>query len=290
MQRYGGIILLGVAILMALFTSMLLHNWLEQQRASLKATSPPVVHSSTQKVVVATADLFRGTKLTPEMIRLVSLPIETLPEGSISTIEDIEGRILLTNIKATDPILASQLTPLDVKHGGMAAVTALEKRAMAVRVDDVVGVAGFINPGNRVDVLVTLRQSPPKTKTVLQNVLVLATGTQMETRGNGSKPRSVRVITVEVSPEEAEKLALAANEGKVTMALRNYANKTHTLTTGATLSSLLNSYRLNHKRAPSKRKAAPPPLQATPMQVELIKGETVQTLIFQDNERRQDTR
>jgi pilus assembly protein CpaB len=280
MRRYGGVILLGLAVLMALFTSALLHNWLEQQRASLRPApaSPQAVHSPTETVVVATVDLFRGTTLTSEMIRLVSWPSESLPEGHISTVKDTEGRILITNIKANDPILASQLAPLDVTHGGMAAVTDPEKRAMAVRVDDVVGVAGFINPGNRVDVLVTLRQSPPKTKTVLQNVLVLATGTQMETQGNGAKPRPVRVITVEVLPEEAEKLALAANEGRVTMALRNYANTTPTLTSGATLASLLDSYRLQGAR----RKASSPALQTPPIQVELIKGETVQTLIFKD--------
>ena len=105
---------------------------------------------------------------------------------------------------------------------------------MAVRVDDVVGVAGFISPGSRVDVLVTLREALSQTKTVLQNVLVLATGTQMDAHGRWGETREVRVITVEVTPEEAEKLALAAHQGKVTMALRNYTNTQPILTSGAT--------------------------------------------------------
>ena len=278
MQRYGGGILLGLAVLLALFTSALLYNWLEQQRAGWQPSSLEAVHVPTEMVVVATVDLFRGTKLTAEMIYLVSWPSESPPEGYLSTVEDAEGRILLSNIKANTPIVSSQLTPLGVTNGGMAAVTDPEKRAMAVRVDDVVGVAGFINAGNRVDVLVTLRQSPPKTKTVLQNVLVLATGTQIETQENGAKPRPVRVITVEVMPEEAEKLALAANEGKVTMALRNYANTTPTLTSGATLSSLLNSYPIPKERV--QRHVPPAVPEAPPMQVELIKGGTRHTLTF----------
>jgi pilus assembly protein CpaB len=164
----------------------------------------------------------------------------------------------------------------------MAVVTQPEKRAMAVRVDDIVGVAGFINPGHRVDVLVTLRQEPPQTKTVLQNVLVLATGTQMETQGNGSKAREVRVITVEVTPQEAEKLALAAHEGKVTMALRNYANTQPILTSGATVSTLLNSYSLPNGTAKVWSPARPAAPQVPPTQVEIIKGSTVQTLTFKE--------
>jgi pilus assembly protein CpaB len=288
MQRYGGFVLLGLALLMALFTSASLYNWLEQQRTSLKPPRSQVVGLPTDKVVVATVDLFWGTTLTAEMIKLVSFPSQSLPEGYFSTVESATGRISITNIKANEPILDAKLAPRDVTQGGMAAVTQLEKRAMAVRVDDVVGVAGFINPGNRVDVLVTLQQSPPKTKTVLQNVLVLATGTQMERQGNGTKPRQVRVMTVEVTPEEAEKLALAAHEGKVTMALRNYANTKPILTTGATVSALLNSYRLHQERV--RRKAPPPTLQAPPRQVEIIKGGTVQTLTFQQPSGRESTR
>jgi pilus assembly protein CpaB len=172
------------------------------------------------------------------------------------------------------------LAPLDVTQGGVAAVTQPEKRAMAVRVDDVVGVAGFINPGNRVDVLVTLREASSQTKTVLQNVLVLATGTQLDAHGNGTKSREVRVITVEVTPEEAEKLALAAHEGKVTMALRNYANTQPILTSGATISTLLKSYSLPNENGRGRDKAPPPVLQKPPVQVEIIKGGRIETLTF----------
>jgi pilus assembly protein CpaB len=278
MQRYGGFILLGLAVLLALCTSVLFYNWLEQQRARLQPAGPDVVSLPTEMVAVATVDLVWGTTLTTDMIRLVPFPSESVLAGYFSTLESLQGRILITNIKANEPILDAKLTPPNVTQGGMAAVTQAEKRAMAVRVDDVVGVAGFVNPGNRVDVLVTIRQSPPQTKTVLQNVLVLATGTPMETQGQGTKAREVRVITVEVTPEEAEKLALAAHEGKVTMALRNYANTQPILTSGATLSTLVNSYHLPTGRGPGKAPA--PVLQAPPTQVEIIKGGTAKTLTF----------
>jgi pilus assembly protein CpaB len=278
MQRYGGVILLGLAVLLALFTSVLLYNWLEQQRATRQLIAPQVVHAPTENVAVATVDLVWGTKLTADMVKLVSFPGESLPEGYLSTVERLYGRILVTNVKANEPILDAKLAPLDVTQGGVAAVTQSEKRAMAVRVDDVVGVAGFINPGNRVDVLVTLREASSQTKTVLQNVLVLATGTQMEAHGTGAKSREVRVITVEVTPEEAEKLALAAHEGKVTMALRNYTNTQPILTSGATVSTLLSSY--SFPNAKVQAKPFPPVIEKPPVLVEIIKGGKVETLTF----------
>jgi pilus assembly protein CpaB len=264
---------------MALFTSALLYNWLEQQRASRQLVEPQVVSLPPRMVAVAAGDLPWGTTLTTSMIKLVAFPSASLLEGYFSTVESVSGRILLTNIKANDPFLEDKFAPPEVTQGGMAVVTQMGKRAMAVRVDDVVGVAGFINPGNRVDVLVTLRQEPPQTRTVLQNILVLATGTQLEAQSNGSKAREARVITLEVTPEEAEKLVLAAHEGKVTMALRNYANLQPAVTRGATLSTLLNTATESRERVPVK--ISLPTFQAPPTRVEIIKGGTVQTLTFQ---------
>jgi pilus assembly protein CpaB len=277
MKRYSGFILLGLAVLMALVTSSLFYNWMEQQTRG-RPSRPQQIALPVVRIAVAAEDLFWGTALTDEMIKLVSFPKESLVQGYLSTVEQAKGRVLIANIKANEPILEAKLAPADAAQGGMAMVTQRGKRAMAVRVDDVVGVAGFINPGNRVDVLVTLRRSSPKSKTVLQNVLVLATGLQMDGQDPKAKPKQVRVITVEVTPEEAEKLALAAAEGTVTMALRSYANTQPVLTQGATLRTLLNSYR------PDSQQARRRPLSAarrTPStQVELIKGETLELLTF----------
>jgi pilus assembly protein CpaB len=236
---------------------------------------------------VAVGDLFWGTKLTPEHIKLVSFPTGSLPEGHFSSVETLQDRVLVSNVKTNEPILESKLAPREVTAGGVAAVTRLEKRAMAVKVDDFIGVAGFINPGNRVDVLVTIQQSaqqgPPETKTVLQNVLVLATGPELDRKGKEEKPSSVKVITLEVTPEEGEKLALAATEGKVVLALRNQLNAEPVLTKGATIPALLNSYRIKEevKRQEPKAVVKGNPKPAAPeISVELIQGGKVSTLTF----------
>ncbi len=202
MGRYRGFLLLGIAAFMAAFTSLLIYNWLEGQRITLKPAA------------------------------------------------------------------------LNGEAAGM---------------QNVVGVAGFIHPGDRVDLLVTLTQSPPVTKTVLQNVLVLATGTEIERRGKEDKANQVHVITVEVTLEEGEKLALAANEGKVQLALRNYLTAEPVLTRGATVPALLSSYRLPEAEAPKREAPAPPkreapapaPVREKPAKlVQVIKGSTVSTLTF----------
>jgi pilus assembly protein CpaB len=217
-----------------------------------------------QKVVVAARELFWGTTLTAEMLKLELFPDTSLPAGYVSDAKSIEGRFLLANLTTNEPVLVSKLAP----PGGMAAVTHQDKRAMAVKVDTIVGVAGFVKPGNRVDVLVTLRESPPITKIVLQNVLVLATGVTMERRGNERDPSQVSVITLEVTPMEAEKLALASSQGELRLALRNVQDTDPVFTPGATIPSLLTSY-----RSPEGPRIAQP---AKGWTVEVIKGGQVE--------------
>jgi pilus assembly protein CpaB len=265
---------------MAALTSLLIYNWLEQQRLAIKPAPLLAEGIQTEMVAVATMNQFWGTKLTPEMIKLVPFPMGGVPQGTFSTVESVQGRVLIAHVVANEPILEAKLAPKDVTKGGVAAITHPQKRAMAVKVDDVVGVAGFINPGNNVDVLVTLSQSPPVTKTVLENILVLASGTEIERRGKEDKPNQVRVITVEVTPEEGEKLALAANEGKLQLALRNYLNTEPVLTRGATVPALLNSYRLPEPPTPAPKRAPAPERATPPTQVEVIKGGAVSTLTF----------
>jgi pilus assembly protein CpaB len=283
MKRSQPFILFGLAACMALVTSVLVYNWLQRQPKVVEK----VIGSQTELVAVAVGDLFWGTKLTPEHIKLVPFPTGSLPEGRFPSVETLQDRVLVSNVKTNEPILESKLAPREVTAGGVAAVTRLEKRAMAVKVDDVIGVAGFINPGNRVDVLVTIQQSaqqaPPETKTVLQNVLVLATGPELDRKGKEEKPSSVKVITLEVTPEEGEKLALAATEGKVVLALRNQLNAEPVLTKGATIPALLNSYRIREdvKRQEPKVVVKSNPKPAAPeISVELIQGGKVSTVTF----------
>jgi pilus assembly protein CpaB len=128
----------------------------------------------------------------------------------------------------------------------VSAIVTSEKRAIAVKVDKIIGVSGFIHPNNRVDVLVTLKNVAglnfPVNKTILENVLVLAVGPDIERKGKEQKPNPVDVITLEVTPEEAEKLALASQEGKISLVLRKFGDSKEVLTTGQTTAGLLNSY------------------------------------------------
>jgi pilus assembly protein CpaB len=290
MQKSRPLIFLALAVVLALVTSVLAYNWLAAQP---RVGTVEAIH--TELVAVAVSNLYWGTKLTEEMIKLVPFPNGSLPQGHFSTLETVTGRVLLVNMTTNEPILESKLAPLTVTTGGVAAITNPEKRAMAVKVDEVIGVAGFINPGNRVDVLVTFNlpgtesgsQSDPVTKIVLQNMLVLATGTEVERRGKEEKPSLVKVITLEVTPEEGEKLALAANQGNIRLALRNYVNSAPVLTRGATIPALLSSYRLGEEMKTVNRAAAKPaehtaaPVKPKPpVKVELIKGGAVSVLDF----------
>lgn len=244
MNRYRALVFLGLAVVIALFTSVMVFSWLRNQANVPKAEAATI---KTSMVAVPTADLGWGTKLTREMFQLIDYPAGSLPEGHFSDLDGINDRVLLVDVKRNEPLLESRLAPLDGKTGGVTAVTDPNKRAMSVKVDDVIGVAGFIKPGDRVDVMVTLDQGGGRekamSKMMLENLKVLAAGTQMERKGKDEEPKPVQVITVEVDVDEAEKLALASTQGKLRLALRNPLNAEKFLTQGATIGSVLNSYR-----------------------------------------------
>jgi pilus assembly protein CpaB len=200
---------------------------------------------------------------------------------------------VISPIRAREPLLESRLGPQSLQTGGVAAVISPKKRAVGVKVDKVIGVSGFIHPGNRVDVLVTLskgKNDEPITKLVLANVLVLATGPEVQVgKGKEEKPAPVDVITLEVTPEEAEKLALAGTEGKVQLALRGYTDTEEVLTKGTSIPILLASYSGaapagkpsgKMKAVPVARKSAP--VANTAYIVELVQGGKVTALKFEE--------
>jgi len=280
MPRYRPFLILGFAVIIALVTSAMMYQWLNQA----KAQPGPVQAFKTEALSVATAELPWGTKLTSEMIEVVPFPAGNLPEGYFKDRESLVGRVVIVNLKRNESILESKLAPTSITTGGVSAVTNPAKRAMAVKVDEVVGVAGFIKPGDRVDVMVTINPSRSGegvlAKLVLSNTLVLATGTETERKGGNEKATPVTVITLEVTPEEAEKLALSTTEGKLRLALRNPINTDVALTKGATINSLLTSYRLFEK--PEKAQALPKKLvePKADNKVEIIKGGTVTSVKF----------
>ena len=273
MKRYRPVAFFSVALLLGLITSFLVFSWLQNEKNRLMAA--PIPLSRNVQVLVSNADLSWGTKLTPEMMQLQEFPSGAIPEGHFTSLEAIKDRVLLIDLKRSELLLESKLAPLGTTSGGVAAVTDIDKRAMSVKVDDVIGVAGFIKPGDRVDVMVTIepeggKQANMMSKMILENVKVLATGTQMERKGKDEEPKPVQVITVEVNVEEAEKLALASTQGRLRLALRNPLNKEHVLTKGANVGALFSSYR--------SKQTAKPKIKGegegdSTVRVELIKGD-----------------
>ena len=269
MKRYRPLAFFGVALLLGLVTSILVFSWLQNEKNRLMAA--PILLNKNVQVLVANADLPWGTKLTPEMMQMQEFPLGAIPEGHFTSLEAIKDRVILVDLKRNELLLESKLAPLGTTNGGVAAVTDINKRAMSVKVDDVIGVAGFIKPNDRVDVMVTIepeggKQANMMSKMILENVKVLAAGTQMERKGKDEEPKQVTVITVEVDVEEAEKLALASTQGRLRLALRNPLNKEHVLTKGANVGALLSSYR-------PKQTAKPKVESDGTVRIEVIKGD-----------------
>lgn len=281
MERYKPVILLSAAVLVALITSIIAYNWLKTKKAGTDAAA-----LQTHTAAVAVQSIPWGTIIKPEMVKSVPFTKGSLPEGSYFTdASALAGRVVLSPISANEPILESRLAPVDMKTGGVAAVVDPKKRAMAVKVDSVIGVSGFIYPGNRVDVLVTVdkpgrgQDREQITKIVLQNIPVLATGVQTEERGKDEKPRQVDVITLELTPEEAEKLAHSTTQGKIQLALRNAGNKDEVATSGVTIPALLTGQTVKRRSSPPQRivqAAAKVPTH----KVEIIKGKEITSKTF----------
>src|SRR5262245_52011621 len=270
MKRYRPLVFFGLAVVLAILTSVMVFTWMQNEKNRLMAA--PIPANKNVQVLVSNSDIPWGTKLTAEMMQMQELPAGVLPEGHFTSLEAIKDRVLLIDIKRNELLLDSKLAPLGAS-GGVAAVTDPNKRAMSVKVDDVIGVAGFIKPADRVDVMVTIEPESGKqghntiSKMILENVKVLAAGTQMERKGKDEEPVQVQVITVEVDVEEAEKLALASTQGRLRLALRKPLNQERVLTKGANVGALLSSYR------PKQQPVKPGNDGDGGVRIELIKGD-----------------
>lgn len=260
MKRWRAILPIFLALVVALTASFFLYKWLQRQRAPKEVVK--VVESEAVPVVVAAVDLPWGTKLNSEMIKRTPYLKESLPPGYFSDSDAMEGRVLIVSLKQNEPILETKLAPTSVSTGGVSAVVTPGKRAISVKGDKVLGISGFIKPGNRVDVLVTLKHGKKETtKIVLENVLVLASGKEIQENDKGN-PSPVDVYTMEVTPEEGEKLTLAATKGKLQFALRNVTDAEIVLTKGATINKTLSSF----------RPPVPPKVRRSRAKVQVIKG------------------
>ena len=209
----------------------------------------------TQAVVVAAADLPLGTELKKEDLTVVNFPVGAAPEGAFTKPADIIGRGLIVSVVKNEIVLNAKLASKEA-GAGLPPVIPDGMRAVSVRVNEVIGVAGYVLPGTRVDVLATASPngSPQDatSKVVLSNVQVLTAGTRMEQDQEKGKPMAVTVVTLLVYPEQSERLALASTEGKIQLALRNPLDTSAPETPGIKQAGLLGIV----KAAPAKTMAA----------------------------------
>src|SRR5215831_15250405 len=201
-----------------------------------------VTSMPTRSVVVAASDLDVGATVSRDDIRVVEWPQASVPKEAISDPKEVVGRGLIMPVVQSEPILPVKLASKDAGAGLPPAIPP-GLRAVSVRVNEVIGVAGYVLPGTRVDVVATVSPTDQRqdmtSKVILTNVQVLAAGTKIERDTDRNKPMPVSVVTLLVDPEEAERLTLAANEGKIQLALRNPLDKTTTATSGVKPAALL---------------------------------------------------
>ena len=243
------------------------------------------VAAPTQPVVVAAANLPLGTELKKEDLAVVNFPMGQAPEGSFQKPSDLIGRGLIVSMVKNEPVLGGKLSSKEA-GAGLPPVIPEGMRAVSVRVNEVIGVAGYVLPGTRVDVLATAtpagQTQEVTTKLILSNVQVLTAGTRMEQDQEKGKPMQVTVVTLLVFPEQSERLALASTEGKIQLALRNPLDMGAPETPGMKTATLLGVAKAPAARpaAGSSRKAAAagPVSQEAPAAValptvEIIRGD-----------------
>lgn len=230
MKNSRALIMFVVALAAGLAAALSASRWLVQTSTS-----------GVTSVAVANQDLSLGEPIEANMIHTISWPAGSVPPGAFNDSKLLEGRVVRTSVSKGEPVIEAQLAPAGTK-GGLSAVIADGKRAITVRVNDVVGVAGFALPGNYVDVIVNT-QAPGHTdqlsisKTVLEKILVLAVAQQVSREDTA--PKVVDAVTLEVTPQQAEKLDLARSVGTLSLVLRNQVDEKRLTTDGATKDTLL---------------------------------------------------
>src|SRR6266498_2209262 len=246
------IIALTGAVICGLVGVMLVTRYLSNVQAFTKDLG---------NVVVAKAEIPLGEKITAEQLTFASIPNGAAPEGVFRKMDDVVGRVAITPIGVRETITNMKLAPAGT-GAGLSAVIPEGYRAMTVKVDDVVGVSGFIMPGSFVDVVAIINPvgqtgaaNGPISKIVLQNIKVLASGAKIDSPENQRQPSEVKAVTLQVTPEQAEKLVLASNGSRLQLVMRNYSDQEDTQTKGANKSTLLSGETFVPQPAPPTEKA-----------------------------------
>lgn len=275
MRNTRALIMMGVAVVLAFAAVIVAARWISAQ-----------TQNNSGQIAVAMVDIGLGSRINPEMVRMVDWPSSAMPPGAFTDAKVLDSRVARSSMQRGEPIMEGKLAPPGTT-GGLSAVVAEGKRAITVRVNDVVGVAGFALPGNFVDILVNTQEEGVKngnkdmtiSKIVLERILVLAIA--QESGRDETKPKVVNAVTLEVSPEQAERLDLARSVGSLSLVLRNQVDPNPVNTEGATKASLFNVKAVPEPEAKPepaarpkpviKRIAAPAPRPSAD-QVEIIKG------------------
>lgn len=254
MRNSRAIVMVVVSLIAGLMAIVFAARWLNAQSSM-----------STRKVAVAASNLDLGMPLTEENVKLLDWPGGSVPEGAFSDPALLKDRVIKTSVIRDQPILESMLAPVGTR-GGLAAVIAPGKRAITVRVNDVVGVSGFALPGSYVDVIVSTKDDRRAkdeqtiSKIVLERILVLAVGD--EATREDTKPKIVKAVTLEVTPQEAESIDLARSVGQLSLVLRNQVDMASAQTSGITKEMLLGQQPMpvaatQPAKAPASRPRAP---------------------------------
>jgi pilus assembly protein CpaB len=273
-------LVLGLSLIVALVISSVFYFQVVGRQAA------PPKDTSVREVVVAAKSLDVGVMVKPEDVRLQKVSTEYFPKGAFSKIEEVLDRPVTNKILLDEPVLEGRLATRG-SGLGLAPIIPVGMRAVSVRVSDVAGVAGFVLPGLRVDVLVTGR--PPNdgegtvTTTCLQNILVLSAGQTIQPDGRG-QAINTPTVTLLVTPEQAETLTLAGNEGRIQLVLRNSSDQTVERTPGSNVASL---YAGRTRTLPKTETAprpvikrerpvvvavAPPPVPVAPPEIVVFRG------------------
>lgn len=283
MQSKRALIMLALSVLAGLAAVILAARWMGQQTAGEKSS-----------VLVATRDLELGQAITAQMLQPIAWPAGSQPEGSFNDVKLLEGRVVRAGIYKGEPVLEPKLAPEGTK-AGLDSVIKPGHRAITVKVNEVVGVAGFLAPGSYVDLLVNINDDRDKSisRVVLERIMVLAVA-QEANRPDQSKARVVNAVTLEVMPEQAEKIDLARNVGTLSLMLRNQVDVEGTPTNGITREDLFDPTAAAKKTAAAPapqpqaapvRRAAPRPAAPRPVTeaagtVEVIRGTQKSTSNF----------
>jgi len=221
------------------------------------------------KIAVAKVPIPIGSKIIPEQIMVVQFPKESTPDGAFESPEKLAGRVAVMNIAAREPITESRLAP-EGTAAGLSAIIPEGYRAMTVKVDDAAGISGFIMPGALVDVVVVIDpregsgMQDPISKIVLQNIKVLANGQNIDKPKDEREANSVKAVTLQVTPEQAEKLALASSEGKLQLVMRSQIDQGDEQTPGVNKRGLLSGEKATQAPEPGSLKSEQPKSEAKP--------------------------